>query len=358
MKKLISIIGAIVLIILITLSCEKQFEEEDSLKSPSYQVIQTSQNTEQRILAFKEIIGSNLKSGSELCIDSAVWYTEAAVNYDYADVTNDLMGLDIDSAFISVSLTNGKVTTSEAADVYDKIVDSLTVQYGCLPANAHLIFADVFSRDSVAGSVTFGLIGAFGYGPAINFGSFDEDDWWMFGWSQYNNGGYCGESQYYGTHTDDDAAKQIERRIRAAIGYQSGRWYPTDVITMRITPEGLIIIEGDPASPYYCNFTNPDDETEWDNYYDYLIFYNNYGWDNFHYCLCPDEMEFYWIGSSDVSNDSVYSCIPEVLGERDFISIEMTGDNTSGYPNYTLQHHLFNTYGIWVYTQYEPDSFE
>jgi len=77
--------------------------ESEFVDDKSVPVTQTDQNIEQRILAFKERISSNLKEGGDYSISEAVWNIEALVNYNYADVSNNKMGLDIDSSFITVS---------------------------------------------------------------------------------------------------------------------------------------------------------------------------------------------------------------------------------------------------------------
>ena len=307
----------------------------------------SSQNMVQQIISYRESLGKGLKSGSNYPIDTAVRYTEALINYTYADVANNLEGLYVDSIFVDVALTGGQITPGEAASVYNDIIDSLTVQYQNLPSqNLHLVFADVFSRDSVAGEVTFGVISGFGYGSPISYGSFGENDWWMFGWAQYINGGYCGESEYEGTHTNDDAANQIEKRIRLHIGVPAGRKYPIDVVSLQIWPEGLVYyIEGSWA--YYCDLLNKDDQYEDDNLYDYLVMGKISNQPNFDPCLTPDEMNFYWDGTDEVSNELLFECedISNLIEDKSFMSISILGDNTTTTPYYWYVHQLTNVYG-------------
>lgn len=319
-------------------------------------MIEANQGVELRILSFKSNIESPLKGGNDYLIDTAVWYTEALINYTYATVVNNHEGLSYDSVFIDVDLTDGKVTPTEAASVYSQIIDSLTVQYQNLPSqNLHLIFADVFSRDSTAGSVTFGVISSFGYGSTISCGSFGQDDYWTFGWGQYNNGGYC-DGQYEGTQTYCDAAIKIEQKIRCAMGVSSPRRYPLTVVSL------LILAEGDVRNQntgdwYYCDFLNPNDIISCDNYYDYLMFSNYSGCPNFHLCLSPEEMNFYREGTYAVCTDVIYDCLGEVLDGLDFTSINLIGDNSNTFPNYHYHHYMYNTYGIWIETQSPPSSF-
>lgn len=362
MKKLCLVLSTLAVLIIVILSCKKNQDISGSQVNPPAQMDQTSQNIEQRILAFKSDIENRLKSGSTYSIATAVWNIEALVNYTYADVANNLEGLSIDSVFIEADLTNGKISSAEAASVYDAIIDSLTIQNSNLPTtNLHLVFADVFSRDSTAtGKVTFGVISAFGYGSPINYGNFDQDiDWWIFGYAWANAGGYCEPSPYAGTHTYDDGAGQIERRIRLNIGVPSGRKSPTDVVTLQIVPDGTIYyFEGDEY--YTCGFDNPNDQPPLDNYLDYMMYYKYSGiQQNFDPCTSPTELNFYWHGTSDVCTDSLYVC-PEtqaLLAGKVFMSIHIIGDNDTGYPYYHYQHQLINTYSVWLTNPNDPEQF-
>lgn len=358
MKRVILLLGISISLILINVSCNKQHDDIDMRESQIDQMDPYSQHISSKIQRFKADMESHLKTGNDYSIDSAVWYVEATINYTYADTANNLMGLDMDSAFIQVSLTDGKVTTSSAAAAFDKFVDSLTVQYQNLPSQSgHLIFADIFPRDSTSGSVTFGMISAFGYGTPIIYGPFGEEDWWMFGWGWCNNGGYCGESIYEGTHTDDDAAFQIARRIRASIGVPAGRYTPTDVVTLEITPDGTVDDVGELDDDYYCDFLNPEDLITEDNNYDYLLMYKYSGYQNFESCLCPDEMNFYYYGTRDVCYENLFDCLPDLLDGKELISIDMIGNNTYG-DTYFYLHIITNTYGILVFNPNPPPSWE
>jgi hypothetical protein len=319
-------------------------------------MIEANQSIEHRILSFKSGIEKPLKGGNDYLIDTAVWYIEALINYTYATVVNNHEGLSYDSVFIHGDLTDGKVTPSEAASVYSQIIDSLTVQYESLPSqNLHLIFADVYSKDSTAGRVTFGIISSFGYGSTISCGSFGQDDYWKYGWGQYNNGGYC-DGQYEGTQTHLDAAMKIEEKIRCAMGVSSPRRYPLNIVTLLILAEGDVRDENT-GELYYCDFENPNDETSEDNYFDYLMFSNYSNWSNFHYCLSPAEMNFYRAGAYYICTDGIYDCLDELLDGLDFTSIHLIGDNSNTTPYYHYRHYMYNTYGIWVESLNPPSAF-
>jgi hypothetical protein len=324
---------------------------------------QTDRNIEQRILSFKSNIGSNLKTDYSYPIDTAIHYIEGLINYTYGDVTNNLLGHFVDSVFIDVDLSDGKITPREANSVYFEIIDSIAAQYENLPSlNAHLIFANVLRRDSTAGSVTFGVLSAFCYGSIISNVSWDTEDWWEYGNAWCNAGGYCPPSIYAGTHLDDDAAEQIERKIRLHIGVPQARQYCPYPITFQIVSgnENLgIIINVDTYEYYYCSFRTPYPDIL-DNYYDYYIFWESSEYEEtYHDCLSPTEITFYYIGTQDVVTDWIYDVegLQEVLNNTEFTDIDIVGEAILGNDIDYYSHTVYSTYGEMVETQYPPDSF-
>ncbi|HPI85782.1 MAG TPA: hypothetical protein PLR01_05375, partial [Bacteroidales bacterium] len=100
-------------------------------------------------------------------------------------------------------------------------------------------------------------------------------------------------------------------------------------------PEGSVrYIEGNWS--YYCDLLNKDDEYEDDNLYDYLVMGKISNHPNFDPCLTPDEMNFYWDGTDEVSNELLFDCedISNLIVGKSFMSISIRGDNTTTYPNY------------------------
>lgn len=368
MKKLIFILAIVLAFIVVILSCKKQHDDSSQV-SPTNQMNQTSQTIEQRILAFKSDIENRLKTGSTYPIATAVWNIEALVNYTYSDVANNLQGLSVDSVFIEVDLTNGQVSTSEAASVYNAIIDSLTIQNSNLPSqNLHFMFADVFRRDSIAGHVTFGVFSAFVYGTLINYGNFGDEDYWVYGNSWCNDGGYCLPSIYHDTHLNDDAAEQIERRIRLNIGVPYGRHTPSDMVTLQIIGDGEVDCM-ETFETYTCDFRNPNDQEPPDNFYDYyLMFQTSYYETTFHDCLSPTEMNFYWHGTENICTDLLSFCssyypddcdnLTALLDGKDFMFIDIIGELWPSSPYSNYHHRMLNTYGIWITNPNPPGTFD
>jgi len=339
--------------LLIFFGCSKEKNQIVENQENSLQPTKKDLQIEKKILAFKEKIKSakknpNLKSsGDNLTPDETVWNTESLLNYTYADATNDKEYFIIDSIFIDVALTNEKVSFNNVVSLYDQIVDSLTKKYNLITyTEKHLVFVDVFNKVTTGQLCTFGVIFGFNAGPPINpFAGFDNNDWWWWWNGLCNNGGYC-NGPYAGTHTDSDAAEEIEKKIRYRQAIPGGgQYYYTDIVTVWIEnpSSGVYIIE---TGDYYdCNFGNPNDTTQWDNFYDYLMFHSYDQWPNFHGCLCPNEMNFYLNGMENIIYTKLYTCIP-MLDGKDFIACDMKGELLMYNYTSTNLHQAYINYGI------------
>ncbi|MDZ7741572.1 MAG: hypothetical protein U5Q03_07445 [Bacteroidota bacterium] len=105
----------------------------------------------------------------------------------------------------------------------------------------------------------------------------------------------------------------------------------------------------EPVRSYNVDLLNPDDEYIEDNMYDYLMFYNWEYWNNFHECLCPDEMNYYLESTEDVFKVLLINEIEE-LADKVFISCDMIGDNYNLYGYKHIFHRSTNEYGEIVFT--------
>ena len=103
MKKIISILVITIILGSLMSSCKKQLDNSDGATMTNSSINHSRYNIEQRILAFKSNLESNLKTGREYPIDTAVWYEEALVNYTYASVANNQDWPYMDSISIEVA---------------------------------------------------------------------------------------------------------------------------------------------------------------------------------------------------------------------------------------------------------------
>lgn len=82
--------------------------------------------TELRIQTFLNRMHSDLKDEKIYSIDSAIWYTEASLNFTYAIYDSALAYISIDTNEFSIELDeNDKVTESDLGILYEDMVDSL-----------------------------------------------------------------------------------------------------------------------------------------------------------------------------------------------------------------------------------------
>jgi hypothetical protein len=358
MKKVIIPLFIAFALIMIALSCKKNPGDSSSWNYQSNQLSNISQNVENRILSFKANIERPLKTGYSYPIDTAVRYIEALLNYTYGDVTNNLQGISLDSIFVEAILQNGKMTPYEVNSTYNKIIDSLTIQYQNLPSqNLHLVFADVFRRDSISGSVVLGVTSVFAYGSIFYIDHFGEDDYWMYGFRDMNAGGYC-DGPYQGNNTNEDAASRIRDQIRMGMGVLPARHYTMDIVKAVIFWDNVLILTS-PIQPFDYEFINPKDEVPGDNMYDYLILEK---WSDiipFDTCLIPNEMNFYYDGAKQILYDEVYTATEGTLGARVLIHMDMKGDHNSYYFHpHVIWHELHAFYGVIIYNPEDPEIFD
>ena len=338
-------------------------------KQPS-EVVQNENNSldrttfiEKNILNFKDkvnLFGENpgLKLSDPMHIDSCIWYVESTLNYTYADIENERDTMYFDSCFIDIDLINGRVEISEAVAAYGKFEDTLSAQYNEInESNEHFVLADIFVTTSSSSEATLCMLSVFIAGGAINTMSFNSTyDYWWYGQAAACSGGYCGGPNN-GQDTCDDAAEQIERKVRYRAAVPSGRYYSINDFTVFVRYD-LVREFGVPSPNYYqCDLTNPNDTTENDNYYDYLI-YRSYDFlPNPHGCLSPNEMNWYLNKMEYIINTKLYDCVDDIE-DLDFTSLDMKGDQTSLSGNTLYVHQAIITYSELVFTTTSASRFD
>lgn len=315
MKKLLFVTTfiSIIAVAAILFSCEKE-EQPDLTRSDD------DIKTEQKIIGFVNDVDNfkNLKSSKstgDICIDSAVWYIEAGLNYTYGYPEYTFNGLYIDSSFVKISFSGDEsVLYSDVINSYKRIIDSLRVHYrkfGSSDKFLHLVdITPVIntSRKSSAGSIELKVtsyVGQKALAPGDNpldedaaAVQFDDTDYWKWGFSLGKCGSYAGESSV------SDAAQEITWRVN---------------YTRELT--GVVYTDIDYLNVYSDEYRNPDEDT-FDGMYDYLMFGSESTNQNFHDCLCPDEMKFYYQGFKKVI-EFEKSNIP---AGKSYISAEVYGD--------------------------------
>jgi hypothetical protein len=318
---------------LLFLGCSKENEQKETEQQKVFQPSEQDLQIEGKILAFKQKLdyvreNPNLKSGEDdLTIDEAVWNIEALVNYTYADASADFYTIVNDSVSITVNLIEGRVAINDIIAAYDQIVDSLSAKYNqILSTEKQLMIADVSVKEINEVAVVFEVNSAISSGILNPGGWFGVNDIWFYGMADYNNGGYCG-GIYNGTHTNDDAAEQIQRKIMFRRSLPSGHRYFIDIKEVYVDGQNNeLIYEPNSQEPILCgccDIINPNDPIQNDNYYDRLVFFNWAYYQNFHGCLSKDEMNFYLGSMEDIIYDMVFECFADELSGKIFSDCNM-----------------------------------
>jgi len=341
--------------------CKKGVDE--SAEGPNLDQQQNrSQIVENLVVNFKDKIkysndNPGLKLSDPMLMDSCIWYVETTLNFTYADLACEKSNLYFDSVFIEIDLISGRVEISEAISAYNKFEDSLSAQYDDITdANKQFLMSDVFVTTSNSSEATLCMLSAFVGGGAINILSFDpEYDFWWYGESAWGSGGYCGGPNI-GTCTNDDAAEQIEKKVRYRAAVPSGRYYPSNSITIECNFENVYVLET--SNSYQIDLSNPNDETEDDNYFDYLMYRSYDDFPNPHRCLTPyepDEMNFYLEKMEYIINTKLYQSVSEIE-DLDFALINIWGDFYF-IDYYTYYHNSLITYTEFVFTSTQTGEF-
>ena len=142
-------------------------------------------------------------------------------------------------------------------------------------------------------------------------------------WNWANNYGKC--NGYQGT---GDAAQQIQQRVNANQTFPSGTYF-TDVV----------IIPNVNLYTYQMTGVSPGD-----NSCDFLMFYNQESWPNFHSCIPPNEMNYHMNGTQTVFYRYQSAGGPRPAGKTP-ISIYLYGEQILSIPTVIYHSGNFN-YGV------------
>lgn len=285
MKKINLVFLAIIAItVTVIFSCKK---EEVQMAN---QASKNDLKIEQQIQSFLTEVENPLKAEKLVDLDSVVWYTEAALNYNYAFIDSGYEEVTVDSLKLQIKINppTEKVKFSDMVQAYQYMKKYLRAGFeGSQNSQKHLLLVDVYLMKAPQNTTNMReLMVKFvkTYSPPAKMMTFGSNDYWRYGGSETSTGGYC-SGTYSGTNTNLDAAKKIQGRINMNLIQLVGTYF-TDVYT-----------DSDVNAEEYLN---SNDVTSGDNMYDYLMFANYTLNPNYHECLVPSEMNFYLNGTNKV----------------------------------------------------------
>lgn len=339
---------AIFSLIMITNSCKKESmikENQVSLNARDTQLANA-------INSFKTKGKSNLKNTEKVSIDSAIWYLEATANFTYSDGIGDRIELTRDSAIFTLAInTEGKISLNEVWSQYELLIDNIRARYQSLnQTNKQLIGVDVKANQILSNSIEVQANYTIASGSAVipnacTFNNVDCWKWWNGGYGSIpgTNGGICCGPNA-NTHLESDAAEEIQKRIHQCQAIPSGNYWYDEVETKRV---------------YAWDFPNPswNVQTDYENYYQYRMFWNSSNYAYFHDCLNPEELNFYLNGTKWIINtledpNEGGGARPE---GKSFISVNVQGNALWIGSSSDLFHEAWITYGVLHVRPGSPD---
>ena len=291
MRKTYNIFILIGVITIMMSACKK--DQETTKLNTGDEVTWTAEDLQiqNNILNFQSKIKNNsFKDGETITADSAIWYLEALLNFNYSNPDSSFVNLTVDTTFeFQLPVNNDMVNFSNVSNAAFAMEEHILNYLNNMPNSIKfLIAADVkFKANELKdGSKTITITTGYGSGYIDNpaaYTPFGENDYWWYG----SNGGGCESNN----SNSSDAAIEIEDKINnpncildpypphyivnVGVGTVSGDEYRND---------------DDPSYPYY------------DNWLDYMMYCES-EWDNLLQldgCLEPIEMNFHLQGTLDV----------------------------------------------------------
>ncbi len=180
MKNFKTILSIAIVLAISSYSCKKS-NLSDS-KSQSGEASYSSKIIT-RINNFQQQLELGFKSGTGITLDSAIWYMEAGVNYDYAHPDSASANLGVMKSYYTLAVdAYNNVLMSDVQTTYNFIEDTLLYQYSLIPNSyKHVVFSDVRTDSVVSGTAFISVNNGFGINPAIMYDPFVESDDWIWG---------------------------------------------------------------------------------------------------------------------------------------------------------------------------------
>ncbi len=285
-KNIIYIIIAIFGVILVFNACNKDMKTNPNNTNEIYWTAEDLKIQNSIINFQNKIFNNTYKSGEELTLDSAIWYLEAMINFNYSTIDSNYVNLTIDTTFeFDLPVNNDMVNYDDVTEASFAMEEHILNFLEQIPDDIKfMIVGDVRIKNDDFKNGTTTITVSTGYGSSYLpgpgwYNPFGPDDYWKYGEGPNNMGGYCaGPNQ--GQQTDSDAAMQMASRINNP-NIVTPPCYFTNI------EQPLVIVN---------NYPNPNDPNPGDNYIEYLSLWA----DGYYECLNPEEMNVYLYGNLDI----------------------------------------------------------
>lgn len=343
--KTIHVFTAFVLIFTgLLISCSKDDQGKDNNQIPANDL-----KLARMIQNFKTRGESQLKSGEEMSVDSALWYLGSTINYTYGDGSREFTSFWNDTSYVTLSLTNGIISESEVYNKYLEIVENLRAQYqASSKEDKQLISVNISTLSITSTQIQCLVVATFAYGPVGITTTFNDIDSWSF-WRYWAGAvGICGGPNY-GQHPESDAAKEMQKRIMAIqVALPPNGWIETE----SLPNYGIVNI----TDPTIYKFTN-----ELHNHGCAPMYWNSSQYPDFCGCIPPGsdpgELNFYLQKTKELLNTDTENNGPRFVGSS-FIWVLMEGE-TDWVNNFEIYWHKAKIqYGIIHFSVGGPISLE
>ena len=300
-------------------SCKKEISEPPA--SFEDEMTAHSKNVLSLIKGFENKMESNFKTGELLELDSAIWYTEALQNYEYAHPDSGSKNFVVFETQYTLAVSpGGMVLMDDVEALYSQMETQLLAELAGISDPVRFLAVTDVALDSVIGntahlSVSDGL----GISLQVIYDPFEEDDDWIWGTLGEGPGtpprGKCDGSEVGVSDGSNELAYRLNNpnmSTNPPSGY-------TDIVIKYA--DGL----GDYEGRLYVDWTHDIDN-----------------------CLYDTDLTYY-LGESD---DIIYS-YEDQGGERpqgkDFIRVEIIDDMVPSGGSYPYLHRYEIRYGIPYY---------
>ena len=301
------------MIAVLSFGCKKEnnVQPKNEVPAADKAVTQKIVNFKTHLMSYKDT--PNAKDGAVMPIDSAVWYSEALLNYSYCNAAAGLNNFTTVSDTIEMPIVNGQVAYSALYATYAQMETLIAAQQNRLQnPNTNLVLTDVASLGENGGNTSL----------VVTSGFSDDDVLPTTGF----------EYHY--------AASVIASHVNRYIAVPAEGFYYTGITTINIFKPFGYSVSTELFHPYHdYDLTNYNDPTpQGDNMYDYRLFYCFFAWwmPNQHYILSNAEINYY-VSKVGGINQDMFAMVPEING-KNFIGMSAQGETGLSQPEYDIFH--------------------
>jgi hypothetical protein len=342
MRKFYPALTALLLGFLCFTSCKKEHQPDSTAAIPDGDLKLSSM-----IEGFKERGMSQLKSTAEMSIDSAIWYIGATANYTYGDPTRETERTWTDSIFITLPVTNGKISDGEVFNKYEAVIDSLrSIYQDRNEENKQLLAVAVETHSISSTTLVCKVTGIFAGGilPTNRPCTFNDIDSYSF-YYLYNFQAIC-DGPNSSSPIVTDAADETQKRIMWCKAEPYGNYWYENIIIKHINDP--VPIPGSTPGNYHYSY----------------LYWNSTEYPNAKTCISPSDLNFYLVKTKEyinreVPDPNVPNSLPGLrpVGGYSFWDIDMIGEThnlNNGHSIY--QHQATVRYGILHFSIGPPQS--